>query len=65
MMTKTFEKLHPMACRCRACRAPHQSANIAQRPTWRLHPIAKAILACCAFWVFIGALVALVWGAWQ
>ena len=57
MMTKTFERLHPMACRCRACRAPRQ--------TWNLHPIAKAFLACCAFWVFIGALVALFWGAWQ
>ena len=64
-MTKTFERLHPMACSCRACSEPPKAANIAPCTTWRLDPVVKIFLARCAFWVFVGGAGLLIAGAWQ
>lgn len=65
-MTKTFDRLHPIACACRHCRAPLRSANIAPSHPRRFHPIAYHLAAGLLGWFIIGALVALVcWGAAQ
>lgn len=64
-MTKTFDTLHPIACSCRHCRAPRQTAKIAPRRRRRFHPIVYHLAAGLAGWAIIGALVALIWGAAQ
>ena len=64
-MTKTFERLHPMACSCRACRAPRQAANISENKGRRFHPIACAILLNAALWAIIIAIAFEIWGAAQ